>query len=263
MLSISQYVKAESLEQAYELNQKKNNVILGGMHWIKFMKRNIGTAIDLSDLGLDTIEETKDCFKIGAMVTLRQIEIHEGLNQLSNQAIRDSVKQIVGVQFRNMATVGGSIFGRYGFSDVLTIFLALDAKVELFHRGIISLEEFSMLPQDNDIVVNLIVTKEQTKAIYLAHRNTQTDLPVLTCAVSKKGGNYRVVIGARPKRAVCFLDTEHILEQGINEESAAAFGKFIADQIETGSNIRGSKEYRSILAGVLTKRGLLGIRHCI
>lgn len=38
-----------------------------------------GTAIDLSGLGLDTIEETDVGFSIGAMVTLRQLETHPGL----------------------------------------------------------------------------------------------------------------------------------------------------------------------------------------
>ena len=35
MLKIKQYVKTESLEQAYELNQKKTNRIVGGMLWLK------------------------------------------------------------------------------------------------------------------------------------------------------------------------------------------------------------------------------------
>lgn len=261
MLSINQYVRAESLEQAYELNQKKNNVILGGMHWIKFQKRIIGTAIDLSDLGLDQIEETNDTFSIGAMVTLRKLELHEGLNTLSNNGVKDSVRQIVGVQFRNMATVGGSIFGRYGFSDVLTMLLALDAQVELFHRGIISLEEFAALPYDNDVLVRIIVNKEKRNSVYLSQRNTRTDFPVLTCAVCENNGDYRIAIGARPKRAVCFYDKEGILEHGITQENAAEFGTYISSQIETGSNIRGSKEYRSILAGVLTKRALLVIKN--
>ena len=74
MLTINQYVKASSLEEAYELNQKRSNVVLGGMLWLKMQKRNVGTAIDLSGLGLDTIEETESEFRIGAMVTLRQME---------------------------------------------------------------------------------------------------------------------------------------------------------------------------------------------
>ena len=39
MLKIKEYVKAESLEQAYELNQKRTNCILGGMLWLKMSNR--------------------------------------------------------------------------------------------------------------------------------------------------------------------------------------------------------------------------------
>ena len=78
----------------------------------------------------DTIGETEEAFSIGAMATLRDIEMHEGLNAYCDNAARNAVKDIVGVQFRNMATVGGSIWGRFGFSDVLTVFLALDSYVE-------------------------------------------------------------------------------------------------------------------------------------
>lgn len=260
MLTISQYVRAESIQQAYELNQKRSNAVLGGMHWLKLQKRNVGTAIDLSDLGLDTIEETEDSFLIGAMVTLRQLELQRELNDISNNALAESVRQIVGVQFRNMATVGGSIFGRYGFSDVLTVFLALDAQVELYNRGVISLEEFSKLPYDRDLLLNLIVKKVNRKTVYLSQRNTKTDFPVLTCAVCETDGKYRFVIGARPKRAVCFYDELGILEDGITVASAAELGNYISSQVETGSNMRGSDEYRRILAGVLTKRALLQMK---
>ena len=122
MLKIKIMIKAESLQQAYELNQKKSNRLLGGMLWMKMSSAQIQTAIDLSGLMLDQIEETDEEFRIGCMVTLRQIELHQGLNDWFQEMLRDSVKDIVGVQFRNLATVGGSIFGRFGFSDVLTAF---------------------------------------------------------------------------------------------------------------------------------------------
>ena len=41
MLKIKEYVKAESLEQAYELNQKRTNCILGGMLWLKMSNWNV------------------------------------------------------------------------------------------------------------------------------------------------------------------------------------------------------------------------------
>ena len=61
MMTIREYKKAESLEEAWQLNQKKQNRVLGGMIWLKMENINVGTAIDLSGLGLDTIEETSSC----------------------------------------------------------------------------------------------------------------------------------------------------------------------------------------------------------
>ena len=117
MIKIKDYIRAGSLEEAYELNQKRSACILGGMLWTKMGERQVQTAIDLSGLGLDQIEESEEEFSIGCMVTLRQMEEHEGLNAYTDGAARESVRSIVGVQFRNLATVGGSIFGRFGFSD--------------------------------------------------------------------------------------------------------------------------------------------------
>ena len=161
MITIQKYVRAQSLEEAWQLNQNKRNSILGGMLWMRLGKGSVGTAIDLCDLGLHTIEETEEQFSIGAMATLRDIEMHEGLNTYAGGAVADAVKDIVGVQFRNMATVGGSIWGRFGFSDVLTVFLALDSYVELYKGGIIPLEQFAKMKKDNDILVRLIVKPKE------------------------------------------------------------------------------------------------------
>ena len=62
MIKIKEYVMAESLEQAYELNQKKRNCVIGGMLWLKMGSRMVPTAIDLSNLGLNTIEENEEEF---------------------------------------------------------------------------------------------------------------------------------------------------------------------------------------------------------
>ena len=101
--------------KAWQLNQKKPNRVLGGMLWLKMEKINVGTAIDLSALGLDTIEETDTEILIGAMATLRDLETNAALNAYTAGAVREAVRHIVGVQFRNCATVGGSIYGRFGF----------------------------------------------------------------------------------------------------------------------------------------------------
>jgi len=257
MMTIKNYVRAQSLHEAYELNQKKRNRIIGGMLWMKMTKLNVDTAIDLCDLGLDTIEETDEFFAIGAMATLRQLELHPGLNDYTGGAMAESVKHIVGVQFRNTATVGGSVYGRFGFSDVLTMLLSLDCQVELYNAGIMPLEEFVKAKKDRDVLVRVIVKKTPGKFVYTSMRNTRTDFPVIACAVSEVDGEYRAVIGARPAVARIVRDAEGILAGGVNEESAKAFASYVANSLPTGSNIRGSAAYRKHLIRVLTDRALM------
>ena len=66
-------MRPQSLEEAWELNQKKRNRVVAGMMWLKMGAHSFNTAIDLCDLGLDAIEETEGEFRIGAMATLRQM----------------------------------------------------------------------------------------------------------------------------------------------------------------------------------------------
>ena len=69
MLTINHYVKAKTLEEAYELNQARNARIMGGMMWMRLGNAKVQTIIDISGLGLDQIEETDHVFRIGAMCT--------------------------------------------------------------------------------------------------------------------------------------------------------------------------------------------------
>ena len=151
----------------------------------------------------------------------------------------------MGVQFRNMATVGGSIWGRFGFSDVLTFFLAMDSYVELYKGGIIPLEQFAKMKKDNDILVRLIVKKTLCKVVYTSMRNQRTDFPVIACAVAQINGEYRASIGARPARAML-----------LRSEQAEGFASFVAGNTPTEGNIRGSAAYRTLLIKVLVERSM-------
>ena len=201
MMTIREYKRAESLEEAWQLNQKKANRILGGMIWLKMENINVGTAIDLSGLGLDTIEETEDSFSIGAMVTLRQLETHPGLEAFTHGAVREALRHIVGVQLRNTATVGGSIYGRFGFSDVLSAFLALDSYVELTGAGRVPLAEFVDMGYVRDVIEHVVVVKHDYRASYEAVRKAATDFPSLNVTAAWWDNSWHVTVGARPLRA--------------------------------------------------------------
>lgn len=257
MLKIKQYIRPQSLEEAYALCQKKGNIVLGGMLWLKLQDQSVGTAIDLCDLGLHKIEETDTEYRIGAMVSLREVEMHPGLNAFTQNALAQCLAPIVGVQFRNMATIGGSLWGKFGFSDPLTLFLALGAKLELYHRGLVSLEDWVNMPPERDILTHVILPKQALQTSYRCVRNSATDFPVLTCAVCQHEDGMVCAIGARPAKAMLLRDDKQILANGVTEESAEAFAEDIAQRASFGSNMRGSAEYRKKICRVLVRRALL------
>ncbi|MEG0086381.1 MAG: FAD binding domain-containing protein [Niameybacter sp.] len=270
MFTINNYVVATSLEEAYTvLTKNKSNKILGGTLWMRMGSQNIHTAIDLSKLGLDTIVETKEAFEIGAMCTLRMLELHPGLQAYGNGMVSNCVKDIVGVQFRNGATIGGSLFSRFGFSDPLTALLALDTYVELYKGGTISLEAFIEGPYEKDILIKIIIKKEMSlTGVYLTERLSHTDFPVLAVAMTQSLAGYKVAIGARPSKAALAHETMDYLNtitsgherSPLSNEQLEVCGEKVVEELNFATNMRGSQHYREHLAKVLVKRGLRQLR---
>lgn len=245
------YLIATSLDEAYDTLQKhKINTIVGGCGWLKMTHRRIWTAIDLTRLGLDQITETAETVEIGACVSLRQLETHPVLKQLWGGILPRSVEHIVGVQFRNTATVGASVFMRAGFSDLLTALLALDVTVFLHHGGAVPLEEFMGQPFKKDILTGISICKDGRKAAYIAMRRTATDFPVLAAAVSQGEHGWTVSVGARPARAARAHGAAQLLGEGKLAEAAQA----ASHELRYSGNMRGSEAYRRTLAGVLVRR---------
>ena len=256
MYTMKNYVQAASLEEAYALRKKsKKNAILGGNLWMKMGNRSMQTGIDLCNLSLDQIEETKEEYRIGCMCTLRDLEVNESLHKEFQGSFKEALRHIVGVQFRNTATVGGSVFPRFGFSDVLTMLAALDSYVELYQGGMVPIREFIDRKPDNDILIRVIIKKDKRKAAYQSHRMTETDFGILTCAAACKDGRYTVVLGARPHKAKIVDNVE--LSDPLDETAMAAFIDAVVKQVEFGSNMRGSAAYREAIARVLIKRAIM------
>lgn len=254
LFTAQKYLLPQNLEEAWNLNQSKSNKIVGGMLWLKMSKKRISTIIDLSALGLDTIEENEEEFKIGAMCTLRQLEEFKGFEKYYGDLLRVSVESIVGIQFRNLATVGGSVYSRFGFSDVLTALMSLDSYVELYKGGRVSLKEYVQMPYDRDILVNVIIKKKEYKTSYQSFRITATDFPVLACAVTRnQEGAWKVIYGARPGKA---LEINNSLSGQPDTSEIEELIKKVKSWEHFESNMRGSKEYRKALAGALLNKAI-------
>lgn len=258
MLRFASYIRAQSAQEAFELLQKKKgSKIVGGGLWLRLSARTIPCAIDLSACGLDRIEETEDAFIIGSMVSLRALETHAAFTEATCGVLADAVRDVVGVQFREMARVGGSVFGRFGFSDVLCALLPLDCEVELVGAGRMPLAEFAASPYERDVLTHVIVRKHDYRAGYACVRRTATDFAVLNCAAAWWEDAWHVAMGARPARARLLAGAEQtrLTEARPSRDELAALAG-VLQELPMSSNLWGSAAYRRKLAGVLGTRAV-------
>ncbi len=252
------FVQPTSIDEAYSiLMEKNNNTLIGGSAFLRMGKKRIGTAIELSKLNLRYIREDKDEFEIGAMTTFRDIEIHKELNSYFDGVIGKSLKGIIGIQFRNVVTIGATLFSRYGFSDLITSLLALNVDVNLYKGGRMKLCEFMEKPYEKDMLLSIYIKKDNRKVIYKDIRRSSSDYPILNLSVSKFNNEFKIVIGARPVNAIIAKkSSKFISENPINEENLNKMCQLIEDEVSFGSDMRASALYRREVCKTLLKRAV-------
>ena len=180
-MKVNEYYRASSLLDAYQkLQESPKNAILAGGLWMKKMGQSYDTLIDISTLGLNKISDSKDEVIVGSMVTQRDFENSELVKSLFNDAIAFSTREVMGVNFRNLATVGGSIIGRYPFSDVITGLLPYDVTLKFYPESSMSLEEYlNYKGKMNAILVAIHIKKGSGKGFYKKVKTTALDFPIV------------------------------------------------------------------------------------
>lgn len=264
MFTILNLVQSDNLAEAYQtLSDKPNNTILGGCAFLKMGKKRITTGIDLTNLKLNYIQEKDGFIEIGAMTSLRDLETHPLLKEHYNGVLPQSVRDIIGVQFRNGVTVGASVYSKYGFSDLITALLCLDTEVELFKAGRMPLVDFLARPKEKDILVRLWIKKTMRQATYLSFRSSASDYAVLNVAVSKLDNQWTIAVGARPSKAAIAVSASAMLSQEVPIlEITEEVAQKVSEELSFGTNTRGTATYRKALCKALVKRGIMEVLAC-
>ncbi len=239
-MKIKEYLMPINIEDAYEhLMDQKNAVLIAGGMFLRLQNRTLPLVIDLANLGLDTITEDADFFRIGSMTTLRTLEKSQALPT----ALRDSTKQIAGVALRNVATIGGSIMGRYPFSDLCTALVALGAKLSFYASGEVEMAHFLKDGiKDLDILLEIRVPKSQ-QSLFKAYKVVYTDFSLVNLAICKTDV-VRLAIGATPGRAIS-IDVDKLADIDA-----------LLERFEFSDDFRASGDYRKALAKALIEDAL-------
>lgn len=257
-VKIKAYKKVSSLQEAYDLLQEdKSNLIIGGGAWIKQTNKEVGTMIDLEHLKLNQILEIGENLVIGSMTTLRDVELNESLNHIDGGILVQAIKGIMGVSIRNIATIGGSIMGKYSFSDILTPLSVMDVELEFYKAGVMKLSDFMKLKKVDDILLNIIIKNRTSKGYFYTMKKTHLDFAVVNVAITNHEG-IDIAIGARPslcskpEKAIAYINSQKEITQAVINETAS----IAIEETKFGTNSRASKEYRTDITKVYIQRGI-------
>jgi len=141
-MEILKYACPQSKDEAFRLIREEHGTAIGGAAWLRTNTKTIALGVDLADLGLEYVREVGDHIEIGAMTTYRELETNPLLRARFGALFETTVSHVVGVQLRNIITVGGTVTGRYGFSDLNTTLCALSAQAVFYPDQTMDLAQF-------------------------------------------------------------------------------------------------------------------------
>jgi len=261
-LNVKEYVVVDHVDEAYQLlNQDKKNQIIAGGAWLKLSVKEVNKLISLDQLSLNYIKEEKDFIKIGAQTTLRDLETHPAVIALDHGILSDAISNIMGVSIRNLATIGGSVMGKFSFSDILPVLLVMDCKLYFHHKGEMDIEEYINTRRlDRDILTHLVIKKNNRKSFYKRVAHTALDFSMINMAITYDN-LFKISVGSQPGMAMLCKETMALLNKNdkITENLIDQALKIALKELKLSSNLRASQAYREVLVKAYLRRGIMQV----
>ena len=275
----SEYFRPKGPDEAVKILQRydgKSAILAGGTDLLVSKPPGIECLVDITRLPLKYIKIDNGGIRIGALATLRQLEISEELTDEPYTIIPETARMMGTFLSKHIATVGGNICSSVPSADMPPSLIALSAKTILYGiRGKkeMPLEDFFTGPRKNvlkgnEILMEIRIPKPtgQTKAVFLKKGRTHEDIAQVNvaCAVTAKDGickDARIVLGAVAPTPLRVKKAENLLigkemEDGIIEKVASVS----SEETRCISDVRCSESYRKEVSKVLVKRALEKIR---
>lgn len=248
------YHRPKKLDEAIPLLDRAQP--LAGGTSLTPRRRELSAVVDLRELSLDGFRVDDSRLTFGAALRLQAIvETGEDVPGV----LREACRREASWNLRNMATLGGTVVVADGRSPLLTVLLALEAKVNLEPGG--EAVDLDLLLEDREaklsgrLITDLHLVRPDP-LLYEQVARSPADRPLVCVAVARlaKGGDeedFRVTLGGFGGRPVRVLEAEEALQGSGDAEAAAkaARGRYLKAGDEWAS-----AAYRSEVAGVLTRR---------
>jgi CO/xanthine dehydrogenase FAD-binding subunit len=242
------YNRPKSLDEA--LGQLASGRPLGGGTSLTPQRHRIESVVDLQDLGLSDLTESRGRVIAGATCTLQQLVEAEGLVSLE---LARACRQEAAWNLRNMGTVAGAVLACDGRSPLAAALLAIGARVRLA-PGAADWDVDSLLdrrPLDPGRIVTSFGWPSTATVRFEQVARSPADRAIVLAAIGRPDSDsFRVVLGGHGSRPVRVREAESAVADG----DAVAAGRAAAAAYAEAGDVWGSAEYRSHAAGVLVRR---------
>ena len=278
-----EYHAPASLSEALDYLSRysgKAKVLAGGTDLLVSMKKREVLPEHLINLkGIQELKhiryDKKRGLEIGGLVTLREIE-RSTIVKEKYGALWDAANVMAAPQIRSLATIGGNLCSAVPSADTAPPLVALGATVTLAGKNgerTLLVEDFFAGPEASvlnpvEILSRVFIPSppENSGGAYLKlMRRNAMDLALVGVAACLKldGGKRvcqeaRIALGAVAPTPMRALRAEEVLlNKEPDEQLAMEAGKIAAQEARPISDVRASKEYRTEMVRVLTKRAVM------
>ena len=251
--------------------------IAGGTDLVIQLRRGVRQSDDLIDLSsissMRGIEANESDFRIGALCTHKDIEVHEALS-VAFPSLRDAARVVGGHQIRNVGTIGGNLANASPAADVAVALLALDATISAKGRNssrkiaiddlFVSSGKTTLTPGELIEWVSIARSSKQMSSTFLkVGRRKAMEISVvsaaicLTFATNGVCEKARIALGAVGPRPLRAKAAERLLEGSKIDSALAAHASEQAQkECSPRSDPRASASYRTKVVEGLVKRGI-------
>jgi CO/xanthine dehydrogenase FAD-binding subunit len=232
----------------------------------------VATWVDLSLLGLDSIQEQADGrFCLGAATSLQQIATDPLLAKRTHGMLARVACQVAPESIRNLATVWGALQARQGSPEFLLALLVLEAEMHLLAGGevprAIRLSDYlvSETNTQGDLLLDVTCRSfPEAGCVWALERVARTprDEAIVAALVYLEviegivRGIRLALAGAAPRPVRVEAAEQLLADQVLGAEAIEQAARVAAEHSAPVGDFRGSVEYRRAMVSVVIRRAL-------
>jgi len=270
------YYLPETVEQAVEYLANGDATIIAGATdlglELSHKSKDFPLLVSVENIAeLKEIKEDENSLTIGAAINLSYLE--ENLNS-EFVALEEMFKVFAARQIRNRATIGGNIGTASPIGDLLPVFLALDAKVNLAgpkgRRSVAIADYFvgyrETKKEENELIVSVTLKKKNSSnkrlsRSYKVSKRASDDISIVSAAYLIELDEKNKVVFARlayggvaatPVRAK--KAEKYLLGQAWNKSTIEASKNILAKEFKPLDDVRATATYRNKLVANLFEK---------